>query len=102
MKKKQVRICSIPYYREDQIQRFREISTDKENFLISYSQMQLKNESAYRDMEKKGFKVVKIFVDIDELIEWANAHNLPINPESRTRFALESAKKMISNGSISI
>ena len=102
MNKSQKKICSIPYYRKDQYDRLRKISIDKEIFSISYDEMMTITKSKHKEMEKKGFKVVKIDVDIEELIEWCNSQNATLNPESRTRFALEKLKEMISNNLINI
>jgi hypothetical protein len=48
--------------------------------------------SKYKEMVKKGFKVVKIDIDIEELIEWCRFQKLTVNPESRTRYCLENSK----------
>jgi len=56
--------------------------------------------SKYKEMVKKGFKVVKIDIDIEELIEWCRFQKLTVNPESRTRYCLDKLKTMISNNLI--
>lgn len=102
MNKSKKRICSIPYYRNDQYDRLREVSIDKETFSISYEEMMIITESKHKEMENKGFEVVKIDVDIEELIEWCNSRSVTLNPESRTKFTLEKLKEMISNNVIDI
>ncbi len=102
MDKSETRICSIPYYRKDQYNRLREVSIDKENFSISYEEMMTVTASKQKEMENKGFKVVIIDIDIEELVEWCNSQCVTLNPESRTRFTLEKLKKMISNNVIDI
>jgi hypothetical protein len=95
MRQVQTKICSIPYYRKDQYGLLCEASIDKETFSIPYERMMDITESIHREMEKKGFKVVKIDVDIEELIEWAASQHLNLNPESRTKFAIEKLKEII-------
>ena len=102
MNKSETRICSIPYYRKDQYNRLQEVSIDKENFSISYEEMMTITASKHKEMENKGFKVVKIDVDIEELIGWCNSRCVTLNPASRTRFTLEKLKEMISNNVIGI
>jgi len=51
-------------------------------------------------MENKGFKVVKIDIDIEELIEWCRNRKVTINPESRTKFSMKKLKEMISNNDL--
>jgi len=69
----QTKICAIPYYRRDQYDLLREVSIDKETFSISYEEMKVITELKHREMENKGFKVVKINVDIEEFVEWATS-----------------------------
>ncbi len=102
MPKSQIKICAIPYYRKDQYDVLRDISTDKETFSKSYEESMAITESQHQAMENKGFKVVKINVDIKELVDWADSLNVNINPENRTKFAMEKLKEMISNKAITV
>ncbi len=100
MRQAQTKICCIPYYRQDQYDLLRKASIDKETFSIPYERSMAITESQHRKMEKKGFKVVKIDVDIEELIEWATSKNLTLNPGSRTKFAMEKLKEIINEGDL--
>lgn len=102
MNKLQTKICSIPYYQREQYDLLREAFIDKETFSISYEEMMAITESTHRAMESKGFKVVKIDVDIEELLEWATSRSVSLNPESRTKFAMEKLKEMIFNKPITV
>jgi hypothetical protein len=102
MNKLPKKICALAYYRKDQYDRYREISVDKETFSKSYDETMVTAKSKHKEMENKGFKVVKIDIDIEELIEWCQHRGITINPESRTTFAMEKLKGMISNGLINI
>ena len=100
MNKLPKKICILTYYRKDQYDRYREISVDKEAFSKSYDEMMVSAKSKYKDMENKGFKVVKIEIDIEELIEWCRHRKVTINPESRTKFSMEKLKEMIANNDL--
>ena len=39
--------------------------------------------------------MVRIDVDIEELIEWAASQHVNLNPELRTKFAMEKLKEII-------
>lgn len=93
-------LCSIPYYRKDQYDRLRDVSVDKETFSKSYDDSVKTTKVKHLEMESKGFRVVKIDVDVEELINWCDSLCVPINPEFRTRFALEKLKEMISKNLI--
>jgi hypothetical protein len=102
MNKLPKKICALASYRKNQYDRYREISVDKETFSNSYDEMMVSAKSKHKEMENKGFKVVKIDVDIEELIEWCQHRKVTINPESRTKFTMEKLKGMISSGLINI
>jgi hypothetical protein len=48
-----------------------------------------------KEIEERGFKAVRIDVDVDELIAWCHVRGMQLTPESRTRFTLEKLKEMI-------
>jgi hypothetical protein len=96
------KICSIPYYREDEYKHLQDLSDDKDTFSISFQEFAKITESKHEEMERKGFQVVKVVVTVEELAAWTKARGLRIDAESRTRFALEKLKEMISNKAITI
>lgn len=100
--KSQRKIYCIPYYRKAQYDRLRQISSDKETFPESYDEMFAITELKYRQLENKKFPIVKIDVDLDELVEWCKTRSVDLNPETRTKFALEKLKVMISSKVIDI
>lgn len=75
---------------------------DRENFAVTYDEYFAVTEKKRLDMEKKGFKVVKLDVDIVELIEWVASQKFNLDPESRTRFAMKKLKEIISNRSVDV
>ena len=95
MNKLPKKICALAYYRKDQYDRYREISVDKEALSKSYDEMMVSAKSKYKEMENKGFKVVKIDIDIEELIEWCRNRKVTINPESRTKFSMKKLKERV-------
>ena len=85
-------IISIPYYREDQYDLLSNISIDKENFRYTYEESLEITKIRHHEMEQKGFKVIRMDVDVYELIKWCDFHKLNVTPKSRTQFALELLK----------
>jgi len=86
----------MPHYRRNQYDCLRDISLDKDTFSISYDEMTKITEAKCRDMEKGGFKVFKIDIDVEELSDWCDRQGVGIDPEARTRFALMKLKAMLS------
>jgi hypothetical protein len=89
------RFCCMPYYRKDQYDLLRNASVDKDTFSISYNEMTRITDAKFNEFEKNGFKVVRIHVDVEELIAWCDFRGMTLNPESRTRFALDKFKETI-------
>ena len=62
--------------------------------------MMAMNELKRRNMENNGFRVVKIDVDVVELIDWAASRDICLDPESRTKFAMKKLKELSSEKSL--
>ena len=97
------RVCSLPCYRDKhQYTRLKQFSIDKENFTHTYEEAKKLTELKKQEMKRKGFKVVLVDVDVDELIAWCDFKGLPLDPRSRTQFAMDKLKEMISNKQVKV
>ena len=96
------KIYSIPYYKKEQYKLLRQISSDKETFPEAFEEMFADTELKYNQLKKKGLTVVRINVDVNELLKWCVSQGLVIDPESRLKYTLVKLKKMISNNEVDL
>jgi len=87
-KKQHVQVkFSIAWYKPEQWQRLREISADADKLEATFEEWLAVAEKALVDFAARGGRAEKIVVDTEELLIWCNERNLPVNGESRSRYA---------------
>ena len=78
---------SIAWYKPEQWSRLLDISADRDDLEQTYGEWQLQAEKALADLAKRGGYPEKVVVDTEELLAWCNERGLPVNGESRSRYA---------------
>jgi len=93
-------IVGFAWYRPDQWQRVREISTDEDDLHDSYIEWLLSAEERLQELRSSGFRVEKVDVDSEALILWCNERGLEINGEARSRYVAERLSELDQNRSL--
>jgi hypothetical protein len=82
-------IVGIGWYRPDQWQRLLEISSDRDRLEDTHEEW-LGNASRVFDfLKRKGLPVVKMAVDVEDLLAWCAKQGLAVNLESRAKYVTE-------------
>ena len=81
-------LMGVSWYRPEQWERLREISEDKETFAIPYEASLIESEKKIQDLEAQGMRPSKVEVDVEALLTWCIAQGLPVTPETRTKFMM--------------
>ncbi len=84
-KGKKVKI-GIGWYREEQWNLLRENSVDVDKIENTYFEWVVNANEAIKNFENLGQSIVKIDIDVNELIEWCKKNNIPVDGESRSKF----------------
>ena len=88
------------WYRPDQWQRVRDISSDADDLADSYVEwLQLADEKL-NEMRSSGMRVEKIDIDTEQLIRWCNERGLDITGQSRSQYAAEKLRELGENRSL--
>ena len=89
-------VSGVAWYRREQWTLLKSVSIDADKLEYSYDEWLEYAEKAFRDMVKE-INVMKIDVDVEELIEWCQKGGIPVDSSARARFVsikvLESQKK---------
>ena len=91
-------IMGVSWYRPEQWDRLREISEDKETFALSYEASLVESEKKIQDLEAQGIRPVKVEVDVEALVTWCTAQGLPVTPETRTKFMMNTLREYVRKG----
>lgn len=81
--KHQAGICWIS---EDQWSRFLEITEDADRLEQNWQEWAEKTDEMIATFAEKGIHVIKVPVDLDELLAWCDANERPLNGNSRAEY----------------
>jgi hypothetical protein len=87
-------VMAIVWYRPDQWQRVRDVSTDAEELELTYTEWLRLAEERFKEIQSSGLRVEKVDVDSEELIRWCNEHGLENNGKARSRYAAEKLSEL--------
>lgn len=77
------------WYRRDQWQRLREISSDPEKLEQSYEEWVGNAERAIEGMREAGMRVEKVDVDVEELLAWCQTQGVEVDASARAHYAAQ-------------
>ena len=80
-------IIAIAWYRPEQWQRLLAISADAPQLEKTHGQWLAGAEKAEKDLGNRNIFPHRVLVDVDELKAWCTTNNLPVNGDSRSRYA---------------
>jgi hypothetical protein len=86
-------VTGVAWYRAEQWQRLREVAADVENLEESHEAWLQTAESLLREGIPSDLTVEKVEVDIEELLAWCIARNLPVDGKARTRYVSEKLRQ---------
>jgi diphthamide synthase (EF-2-diphthine--ammonia ligase) len=80
---------AIAWYKSEQWQRLLDISEDRAELENTHSEWERNAVQSMRKLMRSGLRLVKISVDVEELLQWCLAENHPVNGETRSKYAAE-------------
>src|SRR5262245_10178872 len=95
---KKTLLMGVSWYRPEQWERLREISEDKATFAISYEASLIESEKKIQDLEAQGIRPIKVEVDVEALLTWCTIQGLPVTPETRTKFMMNTLREYVRKG----
>ena len=87
-------VVGFAWYRPDQWQRVRDISTDADNLEDNYEAWLRLAEEKLKELHASGLRVEKVNVDSERLIFWCNERGLDVNAQARSQYAAEKLREM--------
>lgn len=77
----------VAWYKPDQWERLLAVSVDKDNLEETYEEWTLEAKRVIKELRRQGLNIVKVDVNIEELIDWCQQKNIPVNGEARSMYA---------------
>jgi hypothetical protein len=86
-------VVGIAWYRREQWNRLREISSDRDDLEETYDEWVGDAVKALENLHAAGIDPVKVPVDTEELVEWCRGKERPVNGQSRSSFVAEKVQQ---------
>lgn len=85
--------AAIAWYREDQWDRLREISEDRDQLDETYAEWVVKAQGVLDHLVAEGLAIEKVEIDLDDLQRWCAEQGMPINSRASASYAAEKARE---------
>ncbi len=82
-------IVGVGWYTPEAWEKLRAIAEDPDTLDTTYKEWLQQAKHTCRMLKQKGFHVLKVHLDIDELAAWCTEHGLAVNGGARARFIAE-------------
>ncbi len=79
----------IAWFRPDQWERLREVSADSVELEADHNDWLGHAEKTLFELHTQGMNVVRVDVDVEDLLHWCRTKQRPVNAESRSKYAAE-------------
>ena len=76
----------IGWYTKESYQKLLDYADDREKLDDTYEDWLANYSRVVKNLRKSGIKAVPVTIEIDELMNWCSANNLPNTGESRSKF----------------
>jgi hypothetical protein len=77
----------VAWYRPDQWETLRNVSVDRDKLENTYSEWLVEAERVVKQLQQRGLRVVKVDVEISELMLWCESQRIPLDGEARSNYA---------------
>ena len=65
---------------------------------MTYEASLVDSEQKIRDLEAQGYRPIKVEVDVEALLTWCTTQGLPVTPETRTKFMMNTFRDLVRKG----
>jgi len=77
----------VAWYQPDQWQKLLAVSVDKDKLEETYEEWVQDAERVIKELRRQGLYIVKVNVNVEELVAWCQKKKIPVNGEARSRYA---------------
>lgn len=86
-------VAAMSWYDREQWTKLKAIAEDGERLDVTYDAWLAGAERAEAELARRDTAVRRVFIDVDEFVDWCRANNLKIISASRAKYTAEKARK---------
>jgi len=79
----------IAWYSPAQWAKLRRVAADPEKLEATYEEWLTTFKRTFKELKGNGVVLTKVRVEVQQLVEWCNEQNLPINGGARARYVAD-------------
>lgn len=86
-------VSGVAWYRREQWALLKSVAPDSDELEETYDQWIEYAERSFEDIWETGIDLVKVDVDVEDLIRWCQNQGRPVDGEARTAFVIHKMKE---------
>jgi hypothetical protein len=76
----------VAWYRPEQWETLRNVSVDSDKLEETHAEWLTEAERVVKQLQQQGFRVIKVDVEISDLMLWCESQKIPLDAEARTKY----------------
>ena len=90
----------VAWYREDQWDRLRELSSDRDGMAETYAEWRDTAERNFKDLTDAGASLRRLELDVEDLWAWCRANDRALDGAARSMYAARLARELSEKGEL--
>ena len=86
-------VTGVAWYRPEQWHRLLDISVDRDELEATYEEWLIQAEDGFTEITQSGISLIKVDIDVEELLKWANDKGRIIDGNTRVEYTIEKLKE---------
>ena len=80
-------VIGVAWYRPEQWETLRNVSVDRDKLEEKYAEWLADAERVVKQLQQQGLRVIKVDVEISDLMLWCESQQIPLDAEARSNYA---------------
>lgn len=94
------RIAALVCYRPEHYERIKEIMDDGDKLPETFEKWRQRSNAPEAAFERQGIKIVRVYLDPDEFMQWCKARGMNLDAKARNEYAGTIASEAYKRGEV--
>ncbi len=87
-------VIGVAWYRPDQWEIMRNVAVDRDKLEDTYTEWLADVERLVKQLEQQGLRVIKVDIEVADLMLWCESQQIPIDGKARSNYAAFKAQQI--------
>jgi hypothetical protein len=84
----------VAWYKPEEWETLRNVSTDKDKLEETHAEWLKEAERVVKGLRQQGLQIIKIDVEVADLLLWCESQEIPLNAEARAKYTAFRVKQL--------